>query len=297
MQLQPECIPCILTMTIKALRRLNLDEKTVRELTTQVLSIPQLRAEQYNRTSPEIIEEIMELICRATNDTDPFAKEKQDLNKRVTAMVPFAEYLIESAPDPLYTSAKLAILGNAIDFMMPGGIHALESYIKEKMELELSSAEYDTFIKKLSRTQRILYFTDNCGEIVLDKLFIRTLKKLYDIKITIVTRHLPTLNDAVLKDALDIGLDEAADVIDNGIDGPLPGTIIERCSAQVKDRIAQAGLIISKGGGNFDTLSEQVDGLDKDVTFMLLSKCRPINTYFNTEMHQPILANIFKTWN
>jgi len=84
-----------------------------------------------------------------------------------------------------------------------------------------------------------------------------------------------------------------ATVIENGIDGPLPGTVLSRCSSAVNDLVNRSDLIISKGGGNFDTLDEERKHLNKKISFMLLSKCEPHFDNFNVKLYHPILANTY----
>jgi uncharacterized protein with ATP-grasp and redox domains len=103
----------------------------------------------------------------------------------------------------------------------------------------------------------------------------------------------PTLNDATLKEAKSVGLDKIATVIENGIDGPLPGTLLSRCSGEVNDLVHWSDLIISKGGGNFDTLDEERKHLNKNISFLLLSKCEPYCNHFDMKLYQPILANSY----
>jgi damage-control phosphatase, subfamily I len=296
MQLKPDCIPCILTMSIGALRKLALDETLVKDLYADILTIPGLNGLEWNRTSPDIIEEVMRKISAAVNDPDPFHNEKIELNRRVSKIYPFLEKLVKDSPDPIETAAKISILGNSIDFMMPEGTARLEDFIVNRLQTPLSAKEFAKFSQQLPETKKILLFADNCGEIVCDKLFIETIKAQYDIDFTVVVRHLPTLNDATLDEAIDVGLDEVATVIDNGMDGPLPGTVLNRCSSNVQELVRSSDLIIAKGGGNFDSLEEALPFFKANhlkITFMLLSKCHPIGSYFGIGRHHPIIANFF----
>lgn len=292
MKLKIECIPCIMAMTTKALRRLELKGDELRQLMSEILTIPGLQGLDWEKTSPDIIEVILTKINKAAGSNDPFRKDKIDVNRKMMAMQPFVQKLIDSSDDPLESSAKLAIFGNSIDIMMPGGLDSVESYIRGKADSKLVAEPFSRFRSKLKEARRIVYFTDNCGEIVLDKLFIEVLKKEFDPDITVVVRHMPALNDATLQEASETGLDKTATVIDNGINGPLPGTILSRCSQQVQDLVAKSDLMISKGGGNYDSLSEQLHEIHIPLSFMLLSKCRPINTRFKTDLHQAIIKNI-----
>ena len=108
-----------------------------------------------------------------------------------------------------------------------------------------------------------------------------------------MVRSMPALNDATLKEAKSVGLDKIAAVIENGIDGPVPGTLLNRCSSKVNDLVRRSDLIISKGGGNFDTLDEQRKQLAKNISFLLLAKCYPYCNHFGTKLFQPILANFY----
>ncbi|MCK5164059.1 MAG: DUF89 family protein [Desulfobacula sp.] len=293
MLIKPDCIPCILTMSISAIRKLSLDDMTARGLFSDILKIPGLRGLEWNQASPDIIEIVMKKISAAVNDPDPFHNEKIDLNNRVLKIYPFLKKLVEESSDPLNTAAKISILGNSIDFMMPEGIATIKDFIIKKLDTSLSKDEFTTFQNQLSKIKHLLYFGDNCGEIVFDKLFIKTIKNQYDIEVVYVVRSVPTMNDATLKEAMDVGIDQVATIIENGIDGPLPGTVLKRCSSRVKKLVDQSDLIISKGGGNFDSLGEEANNLKTKITFMLLSKCRPYNKYFNTNLYQPIIANGF----
>ena len=108
-----------------------------------------------------------------------------------------------------------------------------------------------------------------------------------------MVRSVPTLNDATLEEAKTVGIDKIAAVVENGIDGPLPGTILSRCSSQVNDLARRSDLVISKGGGNFDTLDEERSRLNKKISFLLLSKCEPYYARFGVKLHYPILANSY----
>ena len=163
----------------------------------------------------------------------------------------------------------------------------------EKAELPLSRDRYYRFRRQLHATRHLLIFGDNAGEIVFDRLLVETIKTKYQPEITYVVRSVPTLNDATLKEAKQVGIDNFTDIIENGIDGPLPGTILSRCSSEVKDRVRHADLIISKGGGNFDTLDEEIKHLNKKFSFMVLSKCEPYYRHFGVKLRHPILENTF----
>ncbi|MBW2485947.1 MAG: DUF89 family protein [Deltaproteobacteria bacterium] len=293
MRIKPDCIPCILKMTISSLRKLSLDENSVKALYTDILRIPALRGQVWDITSPEIIEEVWKKIVAKVNARDPFYEVKSNQNKNILALYPFLEKMINDAADPLKLAVKLSILGNSMDFMVADSSVTIEKSIAEKAQLPLADGNYSQFRKQLEATRHLLIFGDNAGEIVFDRLLIDLIKKLYQPEITFVVRSVPTLNDATLTEARAVGIHKIATVIENGIDGPLPGTVLSRCSNDVNDRVNRSDLIISKGGGNFDTLDEERKHLNKKISFLLLSKCAPHHDNFGVNLYHPVLVNSY----
>jgi uncharacterized protein with ATP-grasp and redox domains len=293
MFIKPDCIPCILKMTISSLRQLSLDQKTIKALYSDILEIPALRGQVWDITSPAIIEEVWEKIVAKVNSRDPFYDVKSNQNEKILALYPFIEKTVNQASDPLKMAVKLSILGNSMDFMVADSSLTIEKSIVEKAKLPLADEYYDKFKQQLEATGHLLIFGDNAGEIVFDRLLIETIKTFYQPQITFVVRSVPTLNDATLSEATAVGIHKIATLIENGIDGPLPGTVLSRCSDEVNERVRQADLIISKGGGNFDTLDEERKHLNKKISFLLLSKCAPHHDNFGVNLYHPVLANTY----
>jgi len=291
MLLQPDCIPCVLNMSVSVLRRLPLGEGEIRNLCTEILDNRSLRGRFWDTTSSEVIEEVMEKVCRVLGDPDPFAREKARQNEAATALYPQLQSLINGSSEPLCTAAKIAVLGNAIDFMVPQNTADIEKSIRDRLGFPLDQREYETFEQRLRKSRRVLYFADNCGEVVLDKLFMETMKGYLEVEFILVVKSVPAMNDATLKEVHALGMDRIATVIENGIQGPLPGTILKRCSPAVREWVGKADLILSKGGGNFDTLDEEKDGFPVPIAFLLLSKCHPYYRRFGIPVDQPILYN------
>jgi uncharacterized protein with ATP-grasp and redox domains len=280
-------------MTITSLRKLPLDEDSVKTLYTDILENPSLHGLDWDTTSVVVIEDIWRKIVKKVGTADPFSLEKSNQNEKIMDLYPHLEKIVNAAADPLYMTVKLSILGNSMDLMVADTSITVENLISEKLKMPLSEENYSQFKQQLKASKHLLIFGDNAGEIVFDKLLIETIKKMHQLEITYVVRSVPTLNDATLKEAKSVGLDRIASVIENGIDGPLPGTLLSRCSSKVNDLVRQADLIISKGGGNFDTLDEERKHLNKNISFLLLSKCEPYCNHFDMKLYHPILANFY----
>ena len=117
----------------------------------------------------------------------------------------------------------------------------------------IDEKQYDELTDDLRKAKKMVYLTDNCGEIVMDKLLIREIQKKYpDLQVTVLVRGAEVINDATMEDAVQVGLTEVAKVISNGSD--IAGTWLEEISEEAKEALEEADVILSKGQGNFETL-------------------------------------------
>lgn len=292
MLIKPDCISCILKMANTAVRNLTNDEIIIRDLTIQILTIPSLRGLQWDLSSPEVIELVMEKIIAAFKTPDPFHALKLEQNRAGQSLYPTLKKLAQKADEPLQAAVKMAVMGNAIDLMVSDHSLDVEKMLVQGLQQLWPEKPFAAFRKKLGQTRLLVYLGDNCGEIVFDKLLLEIIRDTYHPNVVFVVRSAPALNDATLSEAEMAGLDQVAAIMPNGLKAPVPGTILSRCSMELRELIKKADLVISKGGGNFDTLEGEKD-LGADISFMLLSKCIPYCQYFQTGMFQPVLANFF----
>ncbi len=293
MLLKPDCIPCIIKMAVNSVRKLTDDEAVIKELMSQILQIPALRGLDWDVTSPEVITPVMEMIMKTFNTSDPFKELKAEQNQKGLELYPHLKQLVLKSADPLFTAVQLAIQGNGIDLMVSDRSIDVEKVLDKELQQPINENAFLAFRDKLEKARLLVYLGDNSGEIVFDRILIETIRSFFDLEVVFVVRNVPALNDVTLKEAEQVGMDQVARVIPNGLDGPVPGTILSRCSSEFRDLFQKADLIISKGGGNFDSLEEEKNH-SKDITFMLLSKCLPYSRYFKTRMYQPILSNFFQ---
>ncbi|MBT8352730.1 MAG: DUF89 family protein, partial [Deltaproteobacteria bacterium] len=196
MFLKPDCIPCILNMSLGYLRKLSISEASMTDLYTEILNMPSLKGQMWHMTSPEVIEPIMNRIMTATGNADPLSIEKEKQNKLVMELYPELKHIVNTSENPLQTGAHIAILGNAIDIMLQNGNADIQKAITEQLVHPLPQDAFEAFEGKLAMSRNVLYFADNAGEIVLDKLFIETLQENYEPDIVYVVRSIPALNDA-----------------------------------------------------------------------------------------------------
>ena len=217
-------------------------------------------------------------------DPDRYRAEKEAANAFVLARMDSIREKVFSAPDPVLAGLQAAILGNYLDFSALGSsvsFDDLDAMLDKAFEMELDSQTYARFRRELDGAKKLLYLTDNAGEIGFDRIFGEALRQGYpDLEITFCVRGGITINDATREDAALVGLDFP--VIDNG--NLVPGTELSLLSQEAKAAMDSADVILSKGMGNTETLY----GCGYPIFYAFLIKCEKFVRLFDKPMMTPM---------
>ncbi len=270
MKLRLDCIPCLVRQTLKA-ARLAIDEEEVQERILRE-ALKRLENLEWKGSPAKIarklnVEEIIEML---TGVNDPYKELKRKSNDEALSLMGYVKELIAKSEDPLFTALKLSIAGNVIDFAALDKFDLRET-IEKVLKQELAINYYDEFKKDLMKANTLLFFDDNAGEIVFDKIFIEEMIKARDRpfnKITFVVKGGPRVNDATIEDAYYVGIDKLPNVVIKTVSSGRAETGPEMDSPEVLSWIESHDLVISKGQGNFEDLNE-VGG----IYFALMVKC------------------------
>jgi len=268
-----ECFSCFMNLSLSIARRSGCDEACQREVLLKVAGL--LPSFSMDSTPPEMSLSIENLVKEYTGVEDPFATDKEMSNNAALEAAPEVRSIIRRSDNPLLTAVEFAIAGNSIDY---GASHNLDvlatlKHLIEDENARIGSENPQHFQLKelegdLKKKRTLLYLTDNAGEIVFDMLLIELLKDMYpSLEITAAVRNSPVLNDATIRDAENIGLTRLVPVISSGSDAS--GTVLSFCTPDFLDRFQKADLVIAKGQGNYETLSD----VDREIYFMFKSKC------------------------
>ncbi|MGM0442103.1 MAG: damage-control phosphatase ARMT1 family protein [Elusimicrobiota bacterium] len=281
-----DCFPCFLNQSLECARMSTEDVKVHKSILNEVMSI--LSRLDYDTSPPSIAREVYEMIGEKTSDPDPYRKIKENDNRDMLKIYDHLKELVDQSEEPLLQACKLSIAGNQID---SGAGKRKENHdhkdIKKVLKKKPVIDHFSEFKKKLGEAGTLLYIGDNSGEIVLDKLFIREIQNDFkDINIIYTVRGKPVINDVTYKDARQIGMGEVCKVIDNG--DRAPGTVLDYCSDEFKDYFYRADLVIAKGQGNYETLSD-VDR--KNLYFMLMAKCPVIAGHLNCDTGNMVIKD------
>ncbi|WP_300078044.1 ARMT1-like domain-containing protein [uncultured Thomasclavelia sp.] len=270
MKINEKCLPCLINQVIKVANITNCSNRD--DLYHQVFE--QLSKIDFNKSNPEIIGMIFELVKKHLNNEDPYQEIRQYYNNLFLQSYDDFDKKINS----FKTAIKYAIIGNIIDFSPINNqeITKIDDWFDNIDNLSLTIDHVDKLINDIKKAKTILYLGDNCGEICLDKLLLKRIKQLNpSLKIYFGVRGKPVVNDSIESDAYEVGIDEYASIISNG-DNSL-GTILSRTSAQFNQIYQNCDFVIAKGQANFESLSEE----NKKIYFLLMVKCGVIAKYIN----------------
>jgi len=290
MQIWPDCIPCILKMSLEIARAAMKDEDEVKRFMEEVFKLKYFNDENWKLTSPDIIKDVWLKVIEFTGKSDPMREIKDEQNNKALTIYSHAKELVLKSKDPFLGAIKLAVVGNSIDAMTNVKGEAPEEILERWHRLEIDNKSLELLKGRLEKTRRLIYLGDNCGEIVFDKLLIEVLLEKYPLEITFITRTLPIMNDATLQDACSMGIGEVAQVVENGVQEPIPGTYLKKINSETKTLIERSNLVISKGGGNYDSLTEE-EGLKGKVSFLFVAKCYPYCNIHQVSLNAPVIYN------
>lgn len=282
MRLKPDCIICNLNIILRTLKIINKDENFLIENMKKVVE----GTSKVNRKlfPPELGGIVYKIVINSTNVKDPCKDIKRKQNNLILNNYFNLKQTILNTKDPLFEAVKFAVIGNVIDF----GINEVvdfEEDIKNSFKKRIVINDYNLFERDLKLSKRILYIGDNSGEIVFDKLLISLIKEIYpDIDITFACRSEPIINDVLIEDALQVGIDEYAKVISSGMN--LPGTILRYVNNEFMEELRRSDLVIAKGQGNFEGLEEEK--MEK-IYFLLKAKCKVIADYLGCRVGDLII--------
>ena len=239
-----------------------------------------------NDTAPYLVYLFNKAYEQRFGKTDPYRDIKKKYNDFVLSMEDEVRVRIESDSNPLAASFAFAKIGNYIDF---GAMNQVDSnaFLELLSSAGVTDADhqvFESFFRECRSANRFLLIADNCGEIVLDKLFLEQVKKCFpEMAFSVLVRGEEVLNDVTCEEAKYVGLDSIAEIISNG--SSMAGTVYDMLPEDAKEAIDNADVILAKGQGNYETLS----GQGRHIFYSLLCKC----DLFTNRFGVPKLTGLF----
>lgn len=284
-RLNPGCISCLIKSRLE-----DFPENTPRE--QQILYMQRVLKEiseaPKSVSAPVIVRTINEIQKEMFGYNKDFTHVKAYFNDLMLKKVPAILKNLAESEDALKLAIQYAMTGNYIDFgaMEKVDEDELQKFLDDAHNNYVNELEYKALKKDISKAKEIIYLTDNCGEIVMDKVLVQEIQKANpNANITVIVRGMPVLNDATMEDAIQVGLTDMVNVIGNGSE--IAGTCLDEISNDVRQKMEQADVILAKGQGNFETL--QMCGLN--IYYIFMCKCEMFAKRFKVPRFSGMLLN------
>lgn len=278
------CLQCYLKRNIELVRPLGTEAEAMvfaKRLLRLFLEAPEgVSAPWFSPQTADLLHELYGL------ELDRFRQEKIDSNKFVLERLDQIREKVESAPDPILAGLQFAILGNYLDFSALQGqvsFETLDQMLAGALEMELDRETFARFCRELETGKKLLYLTDNAGEIGFDRVFAEAIAARYPhLEITFCVRGDIAQNDATREDAAVMGI--PFPVIDNG--NRVAGTQLDLLGEEAKQALETADVILAKGMANCETMH----GCGYNVYYAFLVKCQRFADRFGKPLFTPMLV-------
>lgn len=274
MKVYPECGPCMLHRALLFCK--NEDEETKDKVIREVCRLfsekfsPDFSTTEMAYLRNQAIEEIID-------NKDPMKEIKEESIKAAEKVYPKLEdYIkkIKNEKERFKIALKISLAGNIIEF--GAGDHSvdlknLEDYIFEVVGGPLAIDDSKEIYEKVKNSKEVLYVTDNAGELIFDKIFIKELKKYSKVFVAPLSR--PVQDDAWLGDVKKVGIDTICTIVPRS---DSIGVWFEKCTEEFIKKWKEADLIIAKGMGCYETLVDYPEMSKGKVALLMKAKCDPV---------------------
>jgi len=217
-----------------------------------------LELETFEMTPVHMGREIRELIIKFFGEVDLYREIKDSSNELLLSLYDELKTEVMKSPDPIETALRFSVAGNIIDFAPGHEINVMKT-LRDSIRKDFAIDHLKALAEDLRNAKNLLLIGDNCGEVVLDKLFLEVIS--VPVKYFAV-RSTPVLNDVTTREAKLIGIDKVA-------------TVIDKITPEFRKILYNSDVVIAKGQGNFESLSE----IDRDIYFLLMTKCDIVSSY------------------
>lgn len=274
MFIDQQCVECIVNQSVRVSHAIKADSKLQNKI---INSVKKMSEEfSFSQTPPEIAADVYKKMAQIADRYDLYEEIKQSSTQKALSFTPFLKQKILDTQEKLLIATKIAVAGNVIDLAAPVEFD-LRDEIEKIFDAEFTHNDFHKFQDRLKSAKDVVILGDNVGEHIFDHIFIQTLQELYpNIRCYYFVRGTPIINDVTMKEAKEAGMNESFKLIDSGVD--TPGFTYSRATKEAKKLFDQSDLIISKGMGNYESLTPSHKN---NICFLLKVKCDVVANSLN----------------
>ncbi len=295
MELKPRCIPCEVEGAYEQVEMSTDDEDVKLEALRSALN--RIHSKSSEEIPPaELGTERNKVIRNVTSNPDPYSEVKEKMNDNARKLESIAkEYIREGTgeEDRLRRAVKVAAVGNSFDFSVSEhslDFETVEEEFKENLNSGLAVDDVDLVTSKILSSDEILYLLDNPGEAIMDKLLIEMIKETNNgVTVKIGARSAPVQDDITVEMAKSLDFQEVGEILPSGRS---TGFNPSKCPKKISAFSEEADLILSKGQGNYEILSEYEDLFFDKLVYLLRAKCTPVSNSLGVSKGSTVVYSV-----
>jgi hypothetical protein len=285
MNIQQECVGCIINQSVRVAAAIKADAKLEKKLVSTVEQMS--KSFSFSQTPPQIAADVYAKMAQIANKKDLYDEMKKLSTQKALSFVPFLEQKLAQSDDRLLTATKIAVAGNVIDLAAQVNFD-LQEELEKIFAIDFAHNDFSSMKSALSQAASVLIIGDNVGEHIFDYIFAETLQKLYpNAVIYYMVRGMPIINDVTMQEAKEAGFEKICTLVDSGVN--TPGFDYARASKEAQKLYDSVDMVISKGMGNFESLSPTHRD---DVYFLLKVKCNVVANFLGKEVGDIICKKV-----
>ncbi len=284
MKLYPKCISCLLERASGQVK-LATDDKDLqfRALSEFVRFLAENISEDV--VPPFLGSERNRIIMRVTSNPNPYSRQKELSKEAAEKLCPHVERLVGEGKhrvEKIRRALVVSVIGNSMEFGVAGYEFDPSTFRQEFDELFSRGPDCDDLnriVPRILKAREILFLADNLGELVLDQVLLEQIREVGP-KLFVAAKPSPVQDDATLDDARTLGIEEVAELLPTE---DSVGVDLEKAPEELRKKLEDADLILSKGMGNYETLSEFEERLKRRMVYLLRAKCHPVASSLGVE--------------
>ena len=292
MRTVPACLTCVLGDVYAAAQQVTRDPAVQLAVAKDCMKF---LADTFGheRVPSYYITEVHRILKRDTGVATPFAESRDQLNRVAMELTPTIQAQadrLEGLPRFRFL-ALWALAGNSLDSRTVGIGYSFEpaqmrQHLQSYVSRGMARDDVDRLYERILARTPVLYIHDNVGEIALDALFIREIRR-HGCRVTSALRGGPITSDATMEDGRAVGLDRAADrVIQAGPD--TLGISWDEASPELREALRTTPLIVAKGQANYYVLSEHSAEVAGEIFCLFTIKCQPVADVVGVQPKQAV---------
>lgn len=275
MKMDLRCMPCFVKQYTREIEGSDLSHDRKESIVREMLHL--LYSMDYDQAPVDVSRSMHVRMLEMGASSDPYFDLKRLSTRKALDMVGDIEKEVLSSPDPIHDAVLVSLAGNVIDYGAKNELD-LHEVLDKARRSGFRTNDHDLFRERLGSAREMVMILDNSGEVVFDNLLMRTIHRYHpSLSFKAVVKRSPLLNDVTREDALEAGIDD--DYIEI-VELPEDGWI----KPEHLDLFKTADIIVSKGQGNFESLSDA-----KGVFFLLVVKCDVVSEYLGSDLGEMVL--------